>query len=132
MASAATLVAGAIAVRKAAMHRRGAQDDLPVFVALAWLIVTLASPISWEHHYAPAIFVFAVLVQRAESLPGAAIALACVSFPLLAGFIDVRAFTGVVGGLAMSYVMFGGWCLAAALFVSLQSGRPRGPKQNAA
>lgn len=121
LASGVTLLVGLWAARRAA--RAGRPGDLALHLAFAWTIVTLASPISWEHHYAPAIFVFAILLRRSEALPADAVALACAAFPLVAGFIDVRGFHGMLGRLAMSYVMLGGILLAAALWRAIAPGR---------
>src|SRR5262249_5962290 len=59
-ASAATLVAAALVLRTAA-RRAGApsRDVLVCAIAFAWLMVTLASPISWEHHFTPCMFLYA-------------------------------------------------------------------------
>jgi hypothetical protein len=135
-AALATLALGVLVLRGTRSARR-AEPGLALIVAFAWIVVTLASPVSWEHHYAPALFVFAILFRNADSIPSRARALACVSFPLIAGYIDVRGFGGVLGHLAMSYGMLGGWLLAAALAKTITapeagSARPASPAESAA
>ncbi len=117
----AVLGGGVWLERRAATTARG-RDGLVLALLAAWLTVTLASPISWEHHYAPALFVFAVLFGRAvrgvstrASVVGGAAA-----FPLVAGYLDVRFWSAsFFGRLAMSYLLFGALVLTAAIVYEL-------------
>lgn len=117
----ATLAVAVATLRAAARHAKG-DDTLALTIGLAWLFVTLASPISWEHHFVPALFVFAIGFRRAMAgaLAGAPRALLAASFPLVAGYLDVRGWDGgLAGRLAMSYLFAGALALAAGLSLEL-------------
>lgn len=90
----------------------------PFVLAFAWLITTLVSPIAWEHHYAPALFLFAMAygaLRDDESLRQRKIlALLAGAFVLVASYFEVRHLQGVVPRLLVSYVFAGALCLAAA------------------
>jgi hypothetical protein len=124
LASLATLAGGAWLLYVGA-RRRGQEGDLVLTIGLAWLVVTLVSPVSWEHHYLPAIFVFARFVRLGAVVPMRALALASCAFPLIAGYVEVRGLTGPLGHLAMSYVMAGGLLLAFAAAAVLACARAR-------
>jgi len=90
----------------------------PFVLAFAWLVSTLVSPIAWEHHYAPALFLFAMaygaLRDDASLLRPEILALLAVAFVLLASYFEVRHLQGVVPRLLVSYVFAGALCLAGA------------------
>jgi len=110
--SLATLAIAVIVLRRETLDGR---DGLPLSIGLAWLFVTLASPISWEHHYVPAIFVLAILVRRTNVL-------ACVAIPFVAGYFDVNGWSGnAFGRLAMSYLLAGAIVLTVATVRELTS-----------
>lgn len=94
------------------VHRARARADLaPLVLAFAWLVGTLISPIGWQHHFAPALFVFALLRRdRTVSTP-----LAALSFVLLGAYFEVRQLRDPFALLGASHVFFGGLLLAALL-----------------
>jgi alpha-1,2-mannosyltransferase len=116
-----TTFAVAIVVLRTASRRSAARTPQTLASALcfAWLAVTLASPISWEHHYTPCIFAFALIIARARGWPLLACLLAAASFPLIASYVEVRSWTGMVGRAASSYCLFGGLLLAASFAFAL-------------
>ena len=119
LATITSLALGAWLSRRAVLCSGARGADLPLLICLAWLVVTLASPISWEHHFAPAIFAFAHLFGRRDRLPPLSRGLACAAFPLVAGYFEVAGFHGIVGRIAMSYVTLGACLLLAALATSV-------------
>jgi hypothetical protein len=89
----------------------------------AWLVATLVSPIAWEHHYAPALFLFASLWAVAREgwrLPRWLPAAAGVSFALIAGYFEVRRLEGAAARLLVSYVFLGALLLAAIVALGLE------------
>jgi hypothetical protein len=113
----------------AAWRRRGAGTSPTLLLGLAWLTATLVSPISWEHHYAPGLFVFATLYAICRSSRGrppwlpVATALA---FVAMAGCFEVRSLEGLAPRLLASYVFAGGLILElACLALLMQSGEER-------
>ena len=90
----------------------------PQLYMFAWLAATLISPIAWEHHYAPAIFVFIscwdAYSQRRSSLPARLLPLFAISFVCIASYFEVLAWDGLGARLLMSYVFYGGLLLLGA------------------
>lgn len=90
----------------------------PFVFAFAWLVSTLVSPIAWEHHYAPALFLFAMaygtLREEASLSQPKILALLGVAFVLVASYFEVRHLEGVVPRVLVSYVFVGALCLVAA------------------
>lgn len=126
--SIAMLGVGAAVLRGFARRTKD-DDQLPLAMLFAWQIVTLASPISWEHHYIPALFVFAWLLREACAgrASRATVVLAALAAPAIAGYIDVRSWSQhPVAVFAMSYVLWGGLLLAAAVACHLLR-RPPAP-----
>jgi hypothetical protein len=83
--------------------------ELYVF-GFAWLATTIVSPIAWQHHYAPALFLFALVWRALRDEPelrarGALPAL--VAFGLMGSYFEVRAAEGPLASLAVSYVLAG-------------------------
>jgi hypothetical protein len=111
-----TLAAGAGILFVSGRRRAAAEDDAPLVLLFAWLVVTLASPVSWEHHYTPALFLFAWLFGEARSgrTSRTTVALACAAAPLVAGYLDVSTWPNHWASvLGMSYLLFGALLLAA-------------------
>lgn len=94
------------------IHRARARADLaPLVFAFAWLVCTLISPIGWQHHFAPALFVFALLLRdRIVSTP-----LAALAFVLLGAYFEVRQLRDPLALVGASYVFFGALLLVALL-----------------
>jgi hypothetical protein len=94
--------------------RRGGRADLVGALGLAWLVVTPLSPIAWEHHYAPALFVLAWAWSgcRRLGMDVPLLAVAC-AFALMGSAFDVRGLHGAVARLLVSYVLFGALLLQA-------------------
>ncbi len=86
--------------------------------AFGWLVTTLVSPVAWEHHYAPAIFLFGIaygFYRRRGAPPGTLVAvLFAVGFGLLASYFEVRGLSTPASRLLVSYVFAGGLVLWAA------------------
>jgi hypothetical protein len=119
-ASAATLLGAAVVLRTAARRRGHTSPDVLVCaIGLAWLAVTLASPISWVHHFTPCMFLYAFVAATYGSWTRRARSLALASFPLIAAYIEVRAWTGPIGRLATNTVLGGALLLAAAFALAL-------------
>jgi hypothetical protein len=93
----------------------------PWVLSLAWLVTTAISPIAWQHHYAPALAVFAMLVVALRSgAIGEELAVpTAVAFVLMGAWFEVRFLAGAVSSLAVSHVFFGaivlGWVLVRAI-----------------
>jgi alpha-1,2-mannosyltransferase len=102
---------------------RPERSVVPTVLAFAWLIATLTSPIAWEHHFAPAFFLFALILKENESWRRWAIMTAAAAFPFIAGYVEVRTFTSLPGRLATSYTLVAAIALALAVGSSLR-GRP--------
>lgn len=117
IATGATVVLGAFVLWRARVGAARA-DVLPLTILFAWLVATLASPISWEHHHVPALFAFAWLLRAAMAgeLSRWTILCAGVAAPAIAGHVDVRGWSlhpiAVVG---MSYTLWGDLLLALAM-----------------
>ena len=125
----ATLLGAAIALRFASRGAaRGSRDALVLALGFAWVMVTLASPISWEHHYTPAMFLFAFLLARPRLLGGVARASVAASFPLIAAYLDVRGLSGALGRLVSSYMVVGALLLASGLAHGLLAAPPPAPR----
>jgi hypothetical protein len=97
-----------------------------LLLGLGWLVATMTSPIAWQHHYAPALFVFAMLLRAAEQdarlrVPAVTVPLAA-AFALMASYFEVRGLHGAVSRLAVSYLLFGAALLATSLAVLLERG----------
>ncbi len=116
MAAGAMVAAGALVLLRSA-RRPGAADQLPLVVLFAWQVATLASPIGWEHHYVPALFVLAWLLREALAGRASRTTVLCAAFaaPAIGGFIDVRSWPGhPIAVVAASYVLWGALLLAIA------------------
>lgn len=116
------VLTGGLWLQRRAAARSSTRDGLVLALLASWLTVTLASPISWEHHYAPALFAFAVLFGRAVSGDStrAAVVGGAAAFPLVAGYLDVRFWSGsFLGRLAMSYLLLGALVLTATIVYEL-------------
>jgi hypothetical protein len=116
--------AGALAI---AWRNRGRKDvALPVF-GLGWLVATLISPVAWEHHYAPALFLFAWLYREyavdGSSPPPAILPAVAAGWILMASYFDVMALDATAARLLASYVFFGALLLAGAMAAMLVSRR---------
>lgn len=119
-ASATTIVAAAFVLRKASRRQAAAPPHgLVCALAFAWLAVTLASPISWEHHFTPCMFVYAFAFSTSPSWTPRARFLVLTSFPWIAGYVDVRGWTSVLGRLASSYTLGGALLLGTAFALTL-------------
>ncbi len=116
LAAGAMVVAGAFVLLRSA-RRPAASEQLSLAVLFAWQVATLASPISWEHHYVPALFVLAWLLGEALVGRASRTTILCAAFaaPAIAGFVDVRGWShGPVAVIGSSYVLWGGLLLAIA------------------
>lgn len=92
-----------------ARHREGLAPEV---LAFAWLVCTLTSPIAWQHHYVPALFVLALLRRSPGLAPPWIVAAAWV---LMASYFEVRGLRDPVALLLASHVFFGALLLTAAL-----------------
>lgn len=92
--------------------RRLRAASLAEVIALAWLAATLASPISWEHHYAPGVFAVALLWRRLRDESLVISARLLVGAALVGSYFELRSLESPFAGLLLSYVFFGGWLLA--------------------
>lgn len=108
--------AGALAI---AWRHRGRKDRTLAILGLGWLVTTLTSPIAWEHHYAPALFLFAWLYRQftaaSPSLPAALLLPVGAGSILMASCFDVTAFEATAARVLASYVFFGALVLAGAM-----------------
>jgi hypothetical protein len=117
--AAATLLAGSW-VLLVSGRRSDVRGQAPLALLFAWLVTTLASPISWEHHYVPALFIFAWLFREAWAgrVSRVTVALAAAAAPGIACYFEVRHWPHhPVAILAMSYRLWA--TLALALGVAL-------------
>jgi hypothetical protein len=101
-------------------RRWSARGVPPVWTfALAWLSATMTSPVAWQHHYAPALFVFVTVasaIREVEHLRRPAVGvLMGTAFGLMAAYFEVRAVQGVAARMLVSYVLYGAIALFAAL-----------------
>jgi hypothetical protein len=105
---------------------RRARDAAPAeaFV-FAWLAATLASPIAWEHHYAPAVFAFALWYRRLGGLTPKQLGLLAGAYALMASYFEVRGFSSVALRPLMSYLFAGALLLFGALASLLGDARAR-------
>jgi len=118
-----TLVCGiiiySIAILLAWHQRKKEKMAVPLF-GFAWLVTTLISPISWEHHYAPALFQFVWIYRqysRTAEPPSNWFLLPLVlSFVLMASYFDIFSLQGRGERLLASYVFYG------ALLLTISSG----------
>jgi hypothetical protein len=114
---AGTLALGLATIGAAVYVARRPSARPPSFLlGLAWLAVTLASPIAWEHHYGAALFLFAIWlrerVRRRSALEPWDLPVA-VAWVLIANFYEVRQLEGAATLLA-SYLFAGAIVLGAA------------------
>jgi hypothetical protein len=111
-----SLLAGALCCLAAfwAIQRGGRTEPVGA-LGLAWLSVTLLSPVSWEHHYAPALFllVWAWGASRRMGVRHVRPALA-LAYALMASYFAFGPAPGPWLGLLASYVLYGGLVLLAA------------------
>lgn len=94
-------------------------DLAPLVLSFSWLVCTMISPIAWQHHYAPALFVIVLLHREARRELYVPCALA---FVLLATYFEVRMLRGPVARVLVSQVFFGA---AALLFAVVRALRLR-------
>ena len=107
-----------------ALQIRGLPRDAGLRVdvfGLAWLAVTLAVPISLNHHYAPAIFCLVMLYQRfmaftpaRQEASTAVTRVLMLSAVLMAAYVEVRGFANPAALIAASYVFIGAGLLGMA------------------
>lgn len=91
----------------------------------AWLAATLASPIAWEHHYAPAVFVFTLWYRRAQDMTPRQLALLAGAYALMASYFEVRGFSSAALRPLMSYLLSGALLLLGAMTAVLTNGTAR-------
>jgi Glycosyltransferase family 87 len=110
----AALTGGLVYVLTLLAIRRGGKADLVGALGLAWLAVTPISPIAWEHHYAPALFVLAWAWAgcRRVARDGWLLAVA-VAYGLMGSAFAVQGLQGGVARLLASYVLFGALVIQA-------------------
>lgn len=124
-----TLALGIATIAAAmAVARRPSLRPTSFLLGLAWLAVTMASPIAWEHHYGPALFLFAIwLRERALGAPGLARGDLALAFAWIAvsNYFEVRTLEGPAALLA-SCLLFGA-LLLAILFGSAWARNRRRP-----
>src|SRR6185369_13234791 len=101
MLASSTYVIAIVVLRRA---RNAPPAEAFVF---AWLAATLASPIAWEHHYAPAVFVFALWYRRAQDMTRGQLALFAGAYALMASYFEVRGFSSAALRPLMSYLLSG-------------------------
>jgi len=107
--------------------------DLALWVfALAWLVVTLISPIAWQHHFAPALFVFALIYRLLREEPGyrqqQLVLPGVLAFVALGFYFEVRQVTGVFARLGVSYRLYGALVLLGLLVAIIERrGRSAAP-----
>lgn len=105
-----------LAVGASILRRPPPNGSRGLAVGLAWLLTTMASPIAWEHHYAPAIFLFAILVRdrdRFSLVDGRLTAgVAVASFALLGGYFEILWLPTWMARLLASYRLLGALGLA--------------------
>ncbi len=93
----------------------------------AWLVTTLISPIAWEHHFAPALFVFVWLYREftdsERNYSGSLLIPATVSFILISNYFDIFPLAAKGITWPVSYVFFGGVLLTGVVgrYLSTQS-----------
>lgn len=123
--SLAGLLTYVVALASAGLFRPRTPLTPTLVLSLAWTTTTLVSPIAWEHHYAPGLFVFATLygVYRSDGArPAWLPAVVALAFALMAGYFDVGALQGWAPRLLASYVFAGAVLLELACAAAL---RPR-------
>jgi hypothetical protein len=107
---------------------RGVRDRVPWVFGFAWLAATLASPLAWEHHYAPALYLFVLLYgayrDERERRPGFLLFPVAISFVLMASYFEVRQVSGTGPRLLLSYVFYGGLLLGASYAALLSRAHP--------
>jgi len=108
------ILAAAFAIARRA---RKAPSAAPWVFAIAWLAATLASPVAWQHHFAPSLFVFALLWRtlREGTRDRWIVAGAAGAFALVASYFEVRQLRGVASRALASYVLAGALVLFATL-----------------
>jgi len=93
-------------------------------LGLAWLAATLTAPLAWEHHYAPAIFCFALVYRRLPSTARASTApftwAVAISAALMASYVEVRGLSNPLSLLFASYVFASALLLGSLWFTALQ------------
>lgn len=100
-------------------------DRRVVVVAFSWLVATLASPIAWEHHYAPALLLFALWL-RARAIDDELSRLDVVvafAWIAIASYFEVRGLGSPVTRLLASYTLAGGLALAIAVQRAMYSSK---------
>jgi hypothetical protein len=122
----AALYAGSLVF---AWRWRRRRPPAALLLAWAWLVTTLVSPISWEHHYAPALFLFLLLWREARAgrlveLGRTSVALFGAAFVLLASYFEVRSLAGALPRLFVSHTFAGGLVLWLTLTRCLARNAP--------
>jgi hypothetical protein len=94
----------------------------PYVFGLAWLVSTAISPIAWQHHYAPALFLFVLLLRDLVEgrLPTSLAVLTATSFTLMAVYFEVRPLRGPFLQASASHVLVGACLLGVALVRSIR------------
>lgn len=111
-----TAVTGLVVYGVALRTLRRRRDLEPVTAfGFAWLVATMISPIAWQHHFAPALFLFVWLArQKVDEL-------LVLSFVLMAGYFEVRGLRGALASISVSYVLLGAMLLAWRTSVAPES-----------
>lgn len=107
-----TLVVGYAVAASVVFRARRRADLAPLVLAFAWLVCTLISPVGWQHHYVPALFVLALLRRSPGWAPPW---LAASAWVLLGSYFEVRSLRDPLALLLASHVFFGGLLLATIL-----------------
>lgn len=115
-----TLVAGIGGLVAAASVVRRTRMRPPSWAfGVAWLAATMASPVAWQHHFAPALFAFALLGRSMRHVPALRepriVVPAAAAFTLMAVYFEVRGLQRVPERLLVSYVLAGASLLGVAL-----------------
>lgn len=116
LVSLGTIVLGLATLAAAiVVARQPSTRPLSFLFGIAWLAVTMASPIAWEHHYGPALFLFAIWlrerVRGGSDLAPADIAVA-VAWVAVSNFFEVRTLEGAAA-------IFASYLLAGALILGV-------------
>lgn len=106
-------------IRRIARH----EAHPPAVFLLAWLAATLASPLSWEHHYAPALLGLLLLWREHcdNPLPSLSLLVFGVSAVFIGTYLEVPASPVCMAQLTASSVFVGGWLLALAWLSRLEA-----------
>jgi hypothetical protein len=118
---AALMYGGALLVAWRTRRSLGAPRHGLLF-GFAWLAATLASPIAWEHHFAPAVFLFAEAYAAYEDgwRPSQPLLIVFVmGGTLVASYFELRTAHELWEILLASYVFYGALILFGTLAITL-------------